>query len=296
MGPPARVPFRLDAAGGRRLRGDLRLPDAGRARTVRSGEDAPAGAAIVICHGFKGFKDWGFFPAVAESLAVAVDCPVVSFNFTGSGVGADLGRFTDPEAFATNTFSREVGDLEAVLDGLAEGRLGAAHVARADRVALLGHSRGAVAATLVGSRRPAVRAVATWSALAFPDRYARLFTGKAEARGWAEVRNARTGEVLRLGRDVLDDLRAQAERLDPSAALAGSDVPLLAVHGEEDESVPVSDSRALVRAAGSAELLVLPGTGHTFDVRHPYMGATPALELALARTAQFFRARLFEEV
>jgi uncharacterized protein len=296
MGPVARIPFRIELPGGRRLRGDLRLPHAGRARPGGPRPDEPDGAAVVICHGFKGFKDWGFFPAVGERLAAAVGCPSVSFNFTGSGVGPDLGRFSDPEAFATNTFSREVADLEAVLDGLAAGRLGSAPVAPAARIALLGHSRGAVAAALVGARRPAVRAVATWSALAAPGRYETLFTAKAEARGWAEVRNARTGEVLRLGREVLDDLRAHGERLDPASALSGSDVPLLAVHGLEDESVPISDSRTLAGAARSAELVALPGTGHTFDVRHPYVGATPALERALVRTIRFFRARLFEEV
>jgi putative redox protein len=38
--------------------------------------------------------------------------------------------------------------------------------------------------------------------------------------------------------------------------------PLLVLHGEDDESVPVSDARQLAQAHGEAELNVLAGAGH----------------------------------
>ena len=44
--------------------------------------------AIRQPHGFKGFKDWGFFPHLADRLARA-GLVAVSFNFSGSGVGPD---------------------------------------------------------------------------------------------------------------------------------------------------------------------------------------------------------------
>ncbi len=294
MGPVARIPFRIDTPRGR-LRGDLRLPPRRPGSGSPAAETDGSGVAVVVCHGFKGFKDWGFFPSVCDGLAATLGCPVVGLNFTGSGVGADLGRFGEPDAFAENTFSREMADLEAVLDGIAAGRLGDAAVPPAARVGLLGHSRGAVAVSLAGARRSEVRAVCTWAGLSDPGRYARLFTSEAEARGWAEIRNARTGEVLRLRRDVVDDLHAAGDRLDPREALRGADVALLAVHGTEDEAVPVADSRALADAAGEARVLLVEGTGHTFDARHPWAGSTPALERAMTATARFFRARLFEE-
>jgi putative redox protein len=34
------------------------------------------------------------------------------------------------------------------------------------------------------------------------------------------------------------------------------------MHGEDDESVPIADSRVLVEAHGSAELRVIQGAGH----------------------------------
>ncbi|MXW55783.1 MAG: hypothetical protein F4Z59_03600, partial [Gemmatimonadales bacterium] len=123
-----RIPFRLRPPGA-----DLRAD-------YWSTASPSSDAAIVVCHGFKGFKDWGFFPYVCGRLAARTGIPVVSFNFDGSGVrDAD---FDDLEAFSHNTFSRELWDLEAILDGLATGRLGGLAVTPATRFGLLGHSRG----------------------------------------------------------------------------------------------------------------------------------------------------------
>ena len=45
--------------------------------------------------------------------------------------------------------------------------------------------------------------------------------------------------------------------------------PLLVMHGEEDDSVPVSDARQLVNAHGSAELSLFEGAGHR--LRHDHV-------------------------
>ncbi len=291
--PVARVPFRIRSGEGRVVRGDLRLPSATAGPESRT--DVGPGAAVVVCHGFKGFKDWGFFPHACDTLARRLGCAVVSFNFSGSGVGPDLGRFSDPDAFAHNTFSREVEDLDAVIEGLTGGRLGDAACPPAARLAALGHSRGAVAVALAASRHPSIRAIATWAGLCAPERYEALFTEKAESRGWAEIRNLRTGEVLRLCPDVVRDLRENRQRLDPLAALADRSPPLLVVHGEADEAVPLSDARALATAASDSELFLLPRTAHTFGAVHPFAGSTPALERVLDRTARHFHERLVEE-
>ena len=249
----------------------------------------------MVCHGFKGFKDWGFFPATCEQLSLRVGCPVIGFNFSGSGVGPDLGSFSDPDAFATNTFSREVDDLGAVLDGVAAGRLGAARLDPPARIGILGHSRGAIAAALVGSSRPEVLALAVWGGLSRPERYAELFPPDAPQDHVAEIRNLRTGEVLPLRRDVVDDLRKHGPDLDPLSALRAGGPPLLAVHGGQDEAVPTADGRAYAEASADSELLLIEGAGHTFDVRHPYVGATPAFERALGATARHFRRYLVTE-
>jgi predicted alpha/beta-fold hydrolase len=55
-----------------------------------AGRDSPR-PAIVVVHGFKGFKDWGMFPPLAERLARA-GFATITFNVSGSGVD-DAGEF-----------------------------------------------------------------------------------------------------------------------------------------------------------------------------------------------------------
>ena len=57
------------------IRADVRRPARGVPRS-----------AVIVAHGFKGFKDWGFFPYLCESLARDGHL-VVSFNTSLNGVG-----------------------------------------------------------------------------------------------------------------------------------------------------------------------------------------------------------------
>lgn len=276
----SRSPFTLESPPGGVIRADYWTP----------ADLLHPHAAVVVCHGFKGFKDWGFFPHTSETLAARLGCPVVSFNFSGCGVGEDLESFSEPEAFGHNTFSRECSDLDAVLDGLEGGRFGDLQVPRADSIGVLGHSRGGVAAILAGER-PGVVAVATWAAIASPFRYADAFEG-VEPGGFVEVVNARTGDVLPLYRDVVDDLESDPSRFDLGASLGRSAVPLLVIHGSDDASVSPEDAHELAAAGHGVRLALIPGTGHTFGVGHPFAGPSVELDAVLDLTVDHFSRHL----
>jgi hypothetical protein len=81
---------------------------------------------VVLCHGFKGFMDWGFFPPLAELLTDR-GFAVVRFNFTGSGMQPGDVLVTDPESFRRATFTQDVRELTRVLEALGteigEGRV-----------------------------------------------------------------------------------------------------------------------------------------------------------------------------
>lgn len=276
-----RTAFQYSPRPGTVLRGDV---------WVGARNDRGSGRAVVICHGFKGFKDWGFFPFAGAWLTEALGYPVVTFNFTGSGVGADLESFSEPEAFGHNTFSRECEDLETVLDGVAAGRLGDVDIEASDSIGVLGHSRGGVAAILSGERDD-VHAVVTWASIASVERYESLFEGVPDGKA-AAVRNARTGQVLPLHRDVVRDIRANRERFDLSRSLQRSHVPLLVVHGTEDASVPVDDGRRIAAGSSTARFEPVEGAGHTFGAVHPFEGAPDALRRALELSRDHFDAHL----
>ncbi|MGH7676413.1 MAG: alpha/beta hydrolase family protein, partial [Gemmatimonadales bacterium] len=113
--------------------------------------------------------------------------------------------------------------------------------------------------------------------------------------GRTPVVNQRTGQVLWLSTDILDDLDAHSRTtLDVLGAAAAVRAPWLIAHGSDDESVPVDAARQLSRAArpGTAELLEIAGTGHTFGVRHPWAGPTPAYERVTDATVAWLARHL----
>jgi pimeloyl-ACP methyl ester carboxylesterase len=277
MNEPTSSPFRIEPRPGSVLRGDLWKPS--------SDLNLP-GAAVVVCHGFKGFKDWGFFPFASRTLAAELGCQVVSFNFSGSGIGDDLETATEEDAFGHNTFSLELADLNAILDGLRSGRLGDLTCGPVERLAVLGHSRGGVA-TILSGERPDVVALTTWAAIASPMRYTELFEGLGPGE-FIEIANARTGQILPLYMDVVDDLAANREKFDLEASLSRSMVPLLVVHGTNDPTVAPGDAERLAAAAPESQLAFVEGAGHTFEVGHPFAGPSPELTEALARTCKHF--------
>src|SRR5689334_8311121 len=127
---------------------------------VRAGGRTSERPAVLVLHGFKGFKDWGMFPPFSERLAQAGFLAVTP-NLSGSGVD-DTGEFSRPERFGHNTFSAELEDASRVIDALMTGRLGA-HAP--STLALVGHSRGGGVAILQTSRDPRVQALVTWAAI-----------------------------------------------------------------------------------------------------------------------------------
>lgn len=260
---------------------------------IRADILTPAGrdprAAVLVAHGFKGFKDWGFFPHLCERLALDGNL-VVSFNFSLNGTGPTLVDFTDLDAFGRNTLSRELDDLRWMVDRALAGTWSGGRTPRA--IGLLGHSRGGGAGIITAAEHRAVSALVTWNAVSTFQRWGEEQVEDWTTRGVTHVANARTGQQMPLYRSLWDDLRANADRLDVTAAAALVRVPWLIVHGENDATVPVAEARRLNEAGPSSALRVIAGAGHTFDATHPMDETTPALEAAIEATLRHFRGAL----
>jgi dienelactone hydrolase len=258
-------------------RGDLVYGD------VRYDARATASPVVVMCHGFKGFKDWGPFPAWGRYLAEAGFTSVLlNFSYNGVGPGAST-EFTRLDRFADNTFMRELDDLEAVLTALVEGRIEAP--ADADRLGLMGHSRGGAIVILHAAADPRIRALATWSSVAgLIERFSEKQRADWKRQGYTEIRNARTNQTMRLNRILYDDALAHRAGLDVKAAAARVAVPWLIVHAEDDAAVPLTEAEAL-RAAAPDAAFFEAGGGHTFGGRHPYDGASAARRRPAPRSA-----------
>ena len=73
---------------------------------------------VIFMHGFKGYKDWGAFNLVAKEFAKK-GFLFIKFNFSFNGTTVEKPcDFSDLEAFGNNNFTRELTDLDRVLDYL----------------------------------------------------------------------------------------------------------------------------------------------------------------------------------
>jgi dienelactone hydrolase len=274
--------FELQGADGGPLRGEV--------RTAAKGIDRPA---VIICHGFKGFKDWGFFPHLAARLARA-GMTVVTFNFSGSGVGPDGESFSEPERFGHATVSNDLADVATVVGTLLAGDLVPGLVVPA-KLGFFGHSRGGAVALLHSANAGGGHALVTWSAVADLMRWDQRTRDRWRAKGKIEIVNARTGDVLPLYTDYLDDLERNRDgRFNLLDAATSVGIPWLIVHGEADEAVAVGDGERLHRAARQATTRFerIPGGSHTLGARHPWAGSTLELDRGMSLTVEWFSRAL----
>ena len=258
--------FTIDSSEGLPIRGDIELPERPR-------------ALVVVVHGFKGFKDWGFFPWLGQRLTQH-HLAVCRFNMSRSGIGDDPETFTRLDLFEDDTYSTQLDDLRRVI----------AHVqAEVPKIPtfLLGHSRGGGIAILGANDVPRLEGVVVWSPIARVDRWDDATIRQWRKDGVREEVNQRTKQVMRMSTRILDDFDANRERLDISAAASRLNAPLLVVHGGRDESVPVEEGRQLAATAPDGSIAVIDRAGHTFNAIHPLVHVPFALSMAAELSAHF---------
>ncbi len=271
----------------------LETPSGALIRGVVDRSDRPGPRpTVVVCHGFKGFQEWGFFPHLAK-LLTARGFTVVRFNLPGSGMRPGDRLVTDLEAFRT---ARPSVDLEALTWLVGQLPDPDPDAIDAQRVGLLGHSRGGGLAILASAReecRDRVQALVTWSAIADLDRLSAEEKAECRRTGELKIVNMRTGQELPLGSEIIDDIEAHSDLLDIEVAAAQRRAPWLIAHGRNDETVPIAEARRLAAAAcDPAELLEVRDAGHTFEVGHPFEHPTPQFIEVLNATQRWLRRHL----
>jgi len=277
------APFEIAGAEGEVIRGNVHLP------SHDPGGKLPV---VLILHGFKGYKDYGFFPCLTQSLADS-GLVAIRLNFSHSGIDDDFSTFGRPDLFERDSWGKQLFDVGAAIAALPT----LPHADRMDpaRLAILGHSRGGVVVLLTGGgggADPRINAVVSLSAPSsadMPEEHKRVI----REDGFIVSPSSRTGQDLRIGRAWVDDLEEHAPERDVLAAVARMKAPLMIVHGTDDESVPVACADAIAAAYPlDAEKLILEGAGHTFNCTNPMSKPSPALEELIARVSAFLTRHL----
>lgn len=199
---------------------------------------------VLIGHGVTGNKDRPWAVALAEALAAA---GLDALRFSFSGNGESEGEFRD------STISKEVADLGAVLD--------AVKTAGFPRVVYAGHSMGGAVGVRAASAepRPALDQLISLSGMVHTAKFAATeFGDQVPGSGFMWEK-----PECPLSQAYVDDMNAIGDVLDGAARIH---IPWLLVHGDEDDVVPVQESRDLREKAGdNATYVELPGVDHVFS-------------------------------
>lgn len=245
---------------------------------------------IICVHGFKGFKDWGFWPYTGQYFAEA-GYNVITFNFSHNGIGRDKFEFTETEKFAANTFSREVSELNQIISACRNNYF---DFTCGEKIGLIGHSRGGAVSLLAGVSA-GIDAFALWASIAKLDRYSERQKEEWRRKGHFEVDNSRTKQVMKLNLDLLTDIEENAKgALNIENAVINLGKTLLIAHGDQDLAVPVKEAEQIYAWSDKSrtELFKIYQTGHTFDIQHPFTESNRKFDSLLKKTLSFFNANL----
>lgn len=230
--------------------------------------DHPKGdptACLVLLHGFKGYKDYGFIPVLGRLLAEA-GILVHRFNFSCSGMTNEIDTFARPDLFALDTWNRQVEDVGCVFDAIESGKIDGMGLP----LFLAGHSRGGGTALLVAGRQPQRRlaGVVTINSVASCNSLSDEMQREMLEAGDITTASARTGQELRIDAGWLREQIDDPEGHDVLALCTTIKYPMLILHGSDDQAVDIGAGESIGRAVG-AELKIIAGGNHVLNTANP---------------------------
>ncbi len=276
-------PFKVFNKKNEPIRGDAFLPDPNKRYPV-----------IILCHDFLESKDRLFIPYIAEMLCKR-DFIVIKFNFSGSGYGEDPLSLTEFGKFENNSYSRELDDLDNLLNEMENGKV-CGKAPYFDRIGLWGHGRGGGIAILKAAADLRIQTLVTWSAYSHIDRQMfRDAIPQWKRQGIFPIPESVSRLPLKLNSATLQDIEKCSEpRLNILKSALKLTVPCMLIHGSEDTVVTAKEAHDLQKSSNHnrTQFELIAGADHRFNTKQPFDGPNPAFKQAFKLTAQWFKTTL----
>ncbi|NRR91340.1 prolyl oligopeptidase family serine peptidase [Winogradskyella undariae] len=235
---------------------------------------------VIFCHGYKGFKDWGAWNLMAKHIADEGFC-FIKFNFShNGGTVNDPIDFPDLEAFGNNNYTKELEDLNDVIDWSQEHFKNNSAI-NTTEISLIGHSRGGGIAIIKASEDSRITKLIT---LASVSNFENRFGSETEIENWKEkgvkyVKNGRTKQEMPHYVQFLEDFEANKERLHIESATKSLELPVLIIHGDKDTSVNIDEAYNIYEWSKNSQLEIVENAGHVFNTKHPWEKDILSVEL-----------------
>jgi pimeloyl-ACP methyl ester carboxylesterase len=226
---------------------------------------------VIFAHGYKGFKDYGVWSLIGDEFA-RKGIVFVRFNFSHNGVTPQTPvDFSDLEAFGQNNFSKELFDYSEVIDFI-YNKASVNPTWDQNNISIIGHSRGGGMSILTAGEQSKVKKLITWAAIESTGM--RMPHGE-QLEGWkkngvAYIKNARTNQDMPHYFQFYEDFDKDRDRFDIKKAIENLEIPVLIVHGDNDETVHLNAAKLLHQWADKSQLKIINGADHSFGSKHPW--------------------------
>lgn len=256
--------------------------------------DAYKKPVVVYAHGFNGFKDWGNFDLAAKQFADA-GFPFIKFNFSHNGTSPDgPEEFTNLEAFGNNNYSKQLADLQLLIDWICNADNGYNFLFDTNNISLIGHSMGGGISILYSAIDRRIKKLVTWAAISecktpwgnWPAEKMQQW----KENGVAYYSNSRTNQQMPMYYQLFEDYEQNREKLDIEKAMRQLTIPVLICHGLTDAAVPVDRAYDLKSWKPDAELFINE-SDHVFGRKHPWTEKElpPAMQEVLDTSIRFLK-------
>ena len=214
--------------------------------TLHHADEAPIGA-VVAGHCFTCSRHTGILRRVCDDLS-KTGFNVLRFDFSGNGQSQG--------AFEDSTWSKQILEMEAAIKLMKDKG--------ADWIGLTGHSLGAAIALLTARRNDSVAALCRLAGRTSQSRPI-FFLTPTQREIFAtngQVEFTSRGRQLSITQDFFDD----AETHDLTDAIRSLKIPMLVVHGDQDDIIPVSEAHLAHKTNPQhVKLFVVEGGDHMFS-------------------------------
>jgi len=210
---------------------------------------------VVLGHCFTCSRHVTILRDVAQALAAR---GIAAFRFDFSGNGQSEGDFSE------SSYSKQIGEMVEATRMLSRKGF--------RRFGLAGHSMGAAVAVLAAEQVAPLVGVSTLA-----GRLGRLATSSLfsadqlqSLKENGQFTFVSRGRNLRLTKAFFDDMA----RHDIHAALGRLRIPVLVIHGDRDDIIPVEHAHSALTSGAAVRLDIIPGADHMFsDPAHRDMAA-----------------------
>ena len=217
--------------------------------------------AVVMLHGTGSNKNeaGGGYDLAAPAMAEA-GIATIRIDFMGNGDSE--ASYADYNYTSANLDAKAAADYMAKLDAV-----------DANKLAVMGWSQGGTNALLAAAAFPGTfKAVVTWAGALDLSTMFDNFDAAYET--------AKTSGSYEMTFDWRDSLPVgerwfkEVSETDVLEAIKGLNAPVLSIHGDQDDTVPMSDSEDVQKTLGTENLCVIEGADHTYNIFAEEDGAT----------------------